>query len=80
MARHTALPDTLPPRLVSREAAAAYVGVGATKFDEMVGDGRMPRAKRIDGRKVWCVRALNAAVDALPDDEPGTKALREIVL
>lgn len=80
MARHTALPDTLPPRLVSREAAAAYVGVGSTKFDEMVGDGRMPRAKRIDGRKVWCVRALNAAVNSLPDDEPGTKPQREIVL
>lgn len=71
MARSTALPDTLPPRLIGREAAAAFVGVGVTKFDALVNDGRMPRAKRIDGRKVWCVRALNAAADALPDDEPG---------
>ncbi|WP_210485363.1 hypothetical protein [Microvirga antarctica] len=79
MARRTALPDTLAPRLVNRDAAAAFVGIGVTKFDEMVNDGRMPRPKRIDGRKIWCVRSLNAAVDALPDDQP-MQADREIVL
>jgi excisionase family DNA binding protein len=31
---------------MSRDEAARYVGVGATKFDEMVQDGRMPRPKR----------------------------------
>ena len=58
MARQTALPDTLSPRLVDRLAAAAFVGVSPTKFDEMVGDGRMPRPKRIDQRKLWDVRSL----------------------
>ena len=58
----------VPPtrRGLSRVEAAAYVGVGATKFDAMVSDGRMPHPKRIDGRKVWDVRALDASFDALP--------------
>jgi excisionase family DNA binding protein len=38
------------PRGLSRDEAARYIGVGTTKFDEMVADGRMPRPKRIDGR------------------------------
>jgi hypothetical protein len=79
MAKPTALPDTLSPRLINRDAAADYVGVGVTKFDEMVADGRMPRPKRIDHRKLWCVRALDTAADALPDEQPN-KPLREIVL
>jgi hypothetical protein len=79
MAKPTALPDTLSPRLINRDAAADYVGVGVTKFDEMVADGRMPRPKRIDHRKLWCVRALDTAADALPDDQPN-KPLQEIVL
>jgi predicted DNA-binding transcriptional regulator AlpA len=79
MARQTALPDTLSPRLIGREASAAFLGVSPTKFDEMVNDSRMPRPKRIDGRKLWDVRALNAKVDELPDDKP-RKPEREIVL
>ncbi len=55
------------PRGLSRVDAAAYVGVGVTKFDEMVGDGRMPRPKRIDGRVVWDRRALDDAFEALPE-------------
>jgi predicted DNA-binding transcriptional regulator AlpA len=53
---------------LSREAAAAYIGIGASKFDEMVRDGRMPRPKRIDGRTVWSRPALDAAFAALPDE------------
>ncbi len=79
MPRPTSLPDTLRPRLINREAAADYVGIGVTKFDEMVADGRMPTPKRIDARKLWCVRSLDAAADALPDDKP-MMAPREIEL
>src|SRR5215475_1300244 len=53
-------------RGLSREQAANYVGVGPTKFDKMVRDGRMPRPKRVDGRVVWDLRKL----DALEDDDP----------
>lgn len=66
--RHLRLPPTLPPRGLSRTEAAAYVGISATKFDQLVLDGRMPRAKRIDGRNVWDLRALDRAFDQLPED------------
>jgi predicted DNA-binding transcriptional regulator AlpA len=69
MVKQAALPPTLAPRLISREAAAAYICVSTTKFDEMVRDGRMPPPRRIDRRRVWDVRALDSAADALPSDE-----------
>lgn len=59
------LPPSLAPRGLSRVQAAEYIGVGATKFDEMVTDGRMPRAKPIDGRKVWDRMQIDAAFSAL---------------
>jgi len=61
------LPLSLAPRGLSRVQAAEYIGVGVTKFDEMVDDGRMPKPKRIDGRTVWDRLKLNAAFDALDD-------------
>lgn len=50
------------------EEAAAYVGIGRTKFQQMIEDGRMPRPRRIDGRHVWDMRDLDTAFDALPID------------
>ena len=63
-------PDPLayPPRGLSREEAARYVGVGVTKFDEMVSDGRMPRPKRIDGRVIWDRLRIEAAFTDLPEE------------
>ncbi len=63
------LPASLAPRGLSRVQSAAYVGVGPTKFDEMVKDGRMPKPKQIDGRNVWDRLALDAAFAALPSDD-----------
>lgn len=56
-------------RGLSREQAAAYVGISPSLFDAMVHDGRMPQAKEINRRKVWDVLALDAAFDALPGGE-----------
>lgn len=68
-ARRPPLP--LMPRLVARAMAASYVGIGVTKFDELVKAGRLPRPKKIDARRLWDVRELDAAVDDLPvDGEP----------
>jgi excisionase family DNA binding protein len=62
----------VPRRGLSRDEAAMYLGVSASKFDELVRDGRMPGPKRIDRRKLWDVHALDLAFDSLPDDnEPG---------
>ena len=63
------LPPSLPPRGLSRVQAAEYVGIGATKFDEMVSDGRMPKPKRIDGRTIWDRIKLDAAFAALDEGE-----------
>ncbi|MEQ1951005.1 hypothetical protein [Mesorhizobium sp. CN2-181] len=56
-----------PPRGLSREEAARYIGVGSTKFDELVKDGRMPKPKRLDGRTIWDRVALDMAFTDLPD-------------
>jgi predicted DNA-binding transcriptional regulator AlpA len=69
---HSCLPPSLAPRGLSRVQAAEYIGVGVTKFDEMVGDGRMPKPKRIDGRIVWDRVKLDEAFDVL-DDAAGPK-------
>jgi predicted DNA-binding transcriptional regulator AlpA len=58
----------IPRRGLSREEAAMYIGISATKFDELVRDGKMPRPKRIDGRKVWDLHQLDLAFDDLPSD------------
>lgn len=57
-----------PPRGLSREEAARYIGVGTTKFDEMVEDRRMPKPKKIDGRVIWDRISLDAAFSDLPSD------------
>jgi len=47
------------------------IGVGVTKFDEMVADRRMPAPKQIGGRKVWDVLELSVAFDAIPHADEG---------
>jgi hypothetical protein len=74
----SALPSSLPPRGLSRLQAAEYIGVGVTKFDEMVADGRMPKPKRIDGptrdaprrtgRVIWDRVQLDEAFSLLDQD------------
>lgn len=66
--RGDALPRALPPIGLSREIAAAFIDVSPTKFDEMVKDGRMPRPKQIDSRRVWDRRKVEKAFSALPGD------------
>jgi hypothetical protein len=56
------------PRGLRREAAADYIGVSATKFDDWVARGIMPKPKRQDGVVVWDRLALDAAFDDLPSD------------
>jgi hypothetical protein len=56
----------IPRRGLSRDEAGTYIGISASKFDELVHNGRMLGPKRIDGRKVWDVRELDVAFDSLP--------------
>lgn len=59
----------VPRRGLSRDEAAMYVGISASKFDELVASGRMPGPRRIDSRKVWDIRSLDVAFDRLPVEE-----------
>lgn len=63
------LPQSLPPRGLSREEAAAYVGISPSLFDMLVKDGRMPAPKRINARSVWDRLQLDAAFAALPSND-----------
>lgn len=68
MARHDALPASLPPRGLGRIVAAQYLGISPNHFDKQVAAGVFPKPKRIDGRMVWDRLALDTAFAALPDD------------
>jgi len=70
MARTLSEIRRVPRRGVSRDEAAMYIGISAAKFDEMVADGRMPTPIRIDARKVWDIRSLDLAFDALSTEDP----------
>ena len=63
------LPQCLPPRGLSREEAAAFIGISPSLFDILVKDGRMPKPKRINSRTVWDRIRLDAAFEALADTD-----------
>lgn len=75
MPRQSALPPTLSPRLIHREAAAAYACVSPNTFDQMVAANVMPRPRLVKGRrKAWDVRELDAAIDNIPHDSEAASA------
>jgi predicted DNA-binding transcriptional regulator AlpA len=65
------LPLSLPPRGLSRAQAAAYIGVSPSFFDILVKDGRMPGPTHINSRVVWDRLKLDAAFEALADNDDG---------
>lgn len=50
-----------PPRGLSREDAALYIGVGTTTFDRLVEEGRMPQPIRLGKRVLWDRIKIDAA-------------------
>jgi excisionase family DNA binding protein len=62
------LPDSLPPRGLSRKQAAEYIGVSPSHFDKLLHDGVMPPPKRLGGRVVWDRHQLDRAFNALDAD------------
>jgi len=48
-----------------------YIGIGLTKFLELVVQGRMPKPKLIGERKVWDIQQLDRAFEALPQEGEG---------
>jgi hypothetical protein len=78
---HSSVEGPLPPaarhailELIARLRArpeAEQPDVSPGKFDKLIANHRMPRARCIDGRKVWDVRELDLSFDALPRDDGG---------
>lgn len=64
----------VPRRGLSREEAAMYIGISPSKFDALVGEGRMPVPVKIDSRKIWDIRALDLAFDALSAENYSTNS------
>ncbi|TAJ82895.1 hypothetical protein [Reyranella sp.] len=56
-----------PPRGMSREAAARYIGVGTSTLDALVEDGRMPKPLRVGKRVIWDRLKIEAAFSDLGD-------------
>ena len=60
------LPPGVVPFAVSRDAAAALLGVSSGFFDRLVKDGRMPKPREVDGRVLWDSDEVRAAWRAIP--------------
>ena len=59
---------------LSRAEAAEYIGVGLSLFDQMVADGRMPKPKLINSRKVWQRQRVDEAFAELPEEGQDKKS------
>jgi hypothetical protein len=55
------------PRGLSRDGAAAYIGIGTTLFDRLVDSGMLPKPARLEGRVIWDRRRLDRTLDELFD-------------
>jgi hypothetical protein len=60
---------SLPRRGLSREEAAMYIGISGSTFDQMRADGLIAPPRLIGGRKLWDIRDLDMAFDALPRED-----------
>ncbi len=47
-------PKRLPPALLSRVEAAAYLGISASTLDRLNLTGELPAGLRLGGRLLWC--------------------------
>jgi predicted DNA-binding transcriptional regulator AlpA len=76
-ARQMTKPDSFayPPRGLSREGAARYVGFGVSTFDKLIEEGRMPKPKRYGKRVVWDRLKLDAAFADLDDEDAGENSI-----
>lgn len=51
---------------MAREEAAEYIGVSPNLFDQLVDDGRMPKARKINSRRLWMRIEVEKAFALLP--------------
>lgn len=64
-----ALAPTFPPRLLTRENAAYYLGISVRKLDELQGQSRIV-PKKLDGKRGYLREDLDEFARSLPDWDP----------
>lgn len=64
--RAEVLPPSLPPVGISREQAAALIGISTTLFDKCVAAGKIPPPRVIFGRLVYDRDEVIEAFRAMP--------------
>lgn len=57
-----------PRRGLNEIEAACYVGIGTTKFRELIAAQAMPKPRVIGTRRIWDIAQLDAAFDSLPTE------------
>ena len=62
----------MQPIAVPAPTAAAALGMGETKFKELVKAGRLPPPVAIDGLRLWRLAALEEAFVALGETDGGS--------
>ncbi|MFT4119933.1 hypothetical protein [Bradyrhizobium sp.] len=58
-------------RLVDRRRAAAYVGVTAGRFEQLVRDNVVPPPVMVDNKRRWPIAMLDLAREAVESSMPG---------
>jgi len=53
-------------RALDESEAAVYLSLSPSFFRKLVEDGRMPRPRLADGRRIWDVEELDLAFKTLP--------------
>lgn len=50
-------------KLLKKKQAHDKLGMGRSKFDSLVAEGRAPQPVRVDGLKLWCDSELDQWID-----------------
>lgn len=58
-----------PPRGMRADRAAAYLGISKSKLFDLVHRGKLPAPVHLDGAVVWDRLELDAAFEALKNEE-----------
>lgn len=72
--------QSLPRFALRREEAAASLSVSPSTFDKWVGDGRMPKGRKVDGITLWDTDEIREHWISLRDGSIGTNPLDNLVL
>jgi predicted DNA-binding transcriptional regulator AlpA len=72
--------EVVPRRCLSRQEAARYVGISVTLFDDLVAERAMPQPFSIRSRRLWDIKALDAAIDAAADQAAHSSKWRDVAV